>query len=116
VNPVIRVVLDMIATRVGLVITTPPDVREAILVQAQEQTGAPHLQCPHCAAIDTLAEVDRSTRYNTLVDLDYGLDGRSADLFVGVSEDDHNYTTDHFECTDCNGHVTIPSAVEVCWG
>ena len=34
-NPVIRVVLDMIATRVGPVITTAPDVREAILVQAQ---------------------------------------------------------------------------------
>ncbi|NIZ91764.1 hypothetical protein [Kineococcus rubinsiae] len=115
-NPVIRVVLDTIAAHVGLIITTAPDVREATLVQAEEQTDSPHLQCPHCAAIDTLAEVDRSTPYNTLVDLDYGLDGHSEDLSVGVSEDDHNYTTDHFECTDCNGHVTIPSAVEVCWG
>ena len=50
------------------------------------------------------------------MDVDYGLDGRSEDLFVGVSEDDHNYTTDHFECADCDGHVTIPHQVEVCWG
>lgn len=108
-------ILTKIAARLGFVITTAPDAREAILVDDPVRGAAPHLQCPHCRALDSFAEVDRSTRHNTLVDLDYGLDGRSEDLFVFVSEDDNNYATDHFECQECGGHVTIPQCVEVSW-
>ncbi|WP_380162671.1 hypothetical protein [Kineococcus sp. R86509] len=108
--------LARVAAYYGFALTKLPEVREAIVLDHQELGDAPHLQCPHCESLDTLAEIDLSERCNQIGELDYGLDGRSEDLFAFVAEDDHNYRSDHYECTDCGGHVTIPHRVEISWG
>jgi hypothetical protein len=111
-----RTLLDQLAARLGLTVTKAPEVREAIIVKPETEDEQPHMQCPHCNEQDCMAEVDKSVRQNDLVNLDYGMGDKRADLYVDVSEGDTDYETDHYECTACGGHVTIPVEVEIVWG
>ncbi len=58
-------------------------------------------QCPHCKALDTIAEVDRATRWNTLT---LSSNGATATAMLGSGD----WEGDGWICTACLADDLVP--------
>lgn len=81
-----------------------------------ERLGTPRIlsmtaHCPRCGSSE-LAEMDWATRWNDFSEVEFGEDGRSDDLFVGVGQDDGEYETLVHFCKDC-GQVLDLSDLDI---
>lgn len=97
-------------TGYGLVVAMKAAIAAVAAFEAPEllQTKNGHLRCPHCRAKNSVQERDYDMRVN---EAEFDRYSRQLDIDQGDSE----YETICYECTVCEGLVSLPPGVTPNW-